>query len=75
MTIKQLTVKQLIDKLQKCDPDALVYAETWYEPRVQAIGTVSNYNGDNKDVVYITDDLFVAKKDLKNGNFILKEVK
>ena len=49
-----MTVKELIEELQKCSPDAKVCAEVWMEP---AVDKVKEYVIDNKPYVYIGDDL------------------
>ena len=50
-----MTVRELIKKLQKCSPDAIVCAEVSSDPRVD---DVQEYLGDDgKRYVYIADDL------------------
>ena len=49
-----MTVKELIEKLQKCNPDATVCVEAWSDPVVKE---VEEYVVENESYVYIGDDL------------------
>lgn len=49
-----MTVKQLMENLAKCNPNATVCVEAWQEPEVKMIG---EYIIDGKPYVYIGDDL------------------
>lgn len=48
-----MTVRELIQKLQKCSPDAVVCAEVWSDPQIQ---DVKEYVVDDKHYVYVGDD-------------------
>lgn len=48
-----MTVKELMDKLSKCSPDAKVCVEVWMDP---AANKVKEYLIDGKPYVYIGDD-------------------
>lgn len=49
-----MTVKELIEKLQKCNPDAKVCVEVWSNP---AANEVKEYTFGDDHYVYIGDDL------------------
>ena len=49
-----MTVKQLMEELVKCDPNATVCIEAWQEPEAKMI---AEYIIDGKPYVYIGDDL------------------
>ena len=49
-----MTVKQLMENLAKCNPNATVCVEVWQEPEAKMIG---EYIIDRKPYVYIGDDL------------------
>ena len=49
-----MTVKELMEKLAKCNPDAIVCVEAWSEPNAKE---VKEYIVDGKPHVYIGDDL------------------
>lgn len=49
-----MTVKQLMENLAKCNPNATVCIEAWQEPEAKMIG---EYIIDGKPYVYIGDDL------------------
>ena len=49
-----MTVKELIEKLQKCNPDATVCVEAWSDPEVKE---VKEYTDGDCTYVYIGDDL------------------
>ena len=49
-----MTVKELIEKLQKCSPDAIVCVEAWEDAEVNE---VKEYIIDDTPYVYIGDDL------------------
>lgn len=48
-----MTVKELMEKLSKCNPDATVCTEVYMDP---AIHEVKEYVIDDKHYVYIGDD-------------------
>lgn len=68
-----MLVKDLIEKLQKCNPNARVYTEQYNDSSVSAVGEVNNYNG--MDVVYLADGLWAVEEELKEEGLIIKEVK
>lgn len=68
-----MLVKDLIKKLQKCNPNARVYTEQYNNSSVGVVGEVDNYNG--MDVVYLADGLWAVKEELKEKGLIIKEVK
>ena len=70
-----MTVEELINKLQKCNPSARVYTEQYNDSRVNKIGTVKAYDYDKSDVVYLADDLCAVECDLKYDGFKIEEVK
>lgn len=49
-----MTVKELIDKLQKCSPDAIACVEVWANPEIE---DVKEYTNGNINFVYVGDDL------------------
>ena len=49
-----MTVKQLMENLAKCNPNATVCIEAWQEPEAKMIG---EYIIDGEAYVYIGDDL------------------
>lgn len=49
-----MTVKELIEKLQNCNPDAKVCVEAFMNPAANVVG---EYTIDGKPYVYIGDDL------------------
>lgn len=49
-----MTVKQLMENLAKCNPNATVCVEAWQEPEAKMIG---EYIIDGKPYVYIGHDL------------------
>ena len=49
-----MTVKELITKLQTCNPDAIVCVEAWSDPGVKE---VKEYTDGKYNYVYIGDDL------------------
>lgn len=49
-----MTVKELMEKLQKCSPNAIVCVEAWMDP---VANKVKEYIIDGKPYVYIGDDL------------------
>lgn len=68
-----MLVKDLIKKLQKCNPNARVYTEQYNDSSVGVVGEVDNYNG--MDVVYLADDLCAAEEELKEEGLTIREVK
>lgn len=68
-----MLVKDLIKKLQKCNPNARVYTEQYNDSSVGVVGEVDNYNG--MDVVYLADDLWAIEEELKEEGLTIKEVK
>ena len=68
-----MLVKDLIKKLQKCNPNARVYTEQYNDSSVGVVGEVANYNG--MDVVYLADGLWAVEEELKEEGLIIKEVK
>lgn len=68
-----MLVKDLIEKLQKCNPNARVYTEQYNDSSVSVVGEVNNYNG--MDVVYLADGLWAVEEELKEEGLIIKEVK
>ena len=70
-----MTVKELVEKLEKCNPDARVYTEQYNDSRVNTVGTVEAYDYDKADVVYLADDLCAVKLDLEYEGLKLTEVK
>lgn len=67
-----MLVKDLIKKLQKCNPNARVYTEQYNDSSVGVVGEVNNYNG--MDVVYLADGLWAVEEELKEEGLIIKEV-
>lgn len=65
-----MIVKELIERLQKCDPEATVYTEQWQEMDVNVVGIV-----ESEKIVYIADDLDALRVDMEEEKRILKEVK
>ena len=49
-----MTVKELMEKLAKYNPNAIVCVEAWSEPNVEE---VKEYVIDDESYVYIGDDL------------------
>lgn len=49
-----MTVKELIEKLQKCDPNAKVCVEVWMDADARE---VKEYTDGDYNCVYIGDDL------------------
>ena len=49
-----MTVKELIEKLQKCSPDAIACVEAWANPEIEE---VKEYTNGNINFVYVGDDL------------------
>jgi hypothetical protein len=49
-----MTVKELMEKLAKCNPNATVCVEAWSEPNAKE---AKEYIVDGKPYVYIGDDL------------------
>lgn len=49
-----MTVRELIEKLQKCDPNATVCVEAWSDPEIKE---VKEYTDNEFSYVYIGDDL------------------
>jgi len=49
-----MTVRELIEKLKKYNPDAIVCVEAWMDPQAQE---VKGYTDGNEHYVYIGDDL------------------
>ena len=68
-----MIVKELINKLQKCNPEARVYTEQYNDSSVGVVGEVDNYNG--MDVVYLGDTLWAVEEELKEEGLTIKEVK
>ena len=68
-----MLVKDLIKKLQKCNPNARVYTEQYNDSSVGVVGEVDNYNG--MDVVYLADGLWAVEEELKEEGLTIKEVK
>lgn len=68
-----MLVKDLIKKLQKCNPNARVYTEQYNDSSVGVVGEVNNYNG--MDVVYLADGLWAVEEELKEEGLTIKEVK
>lgn len=68
-----MLVKDLIKKLQKCNPNARVYTEQYNDSSVDVVGEVDNYNG--MDVVYLADGLWAVEEELKEEGLTIKEVK
>lgn len=66
-----MNVKELIDKLSKCNPDATVCVEAWMSPEVKV---VKEFETEIGKCVYIGDDLdnleyeMNEDDDFKNGN-------
>lgn len=67
-----MLVKDLIKKLQKCNPNARVYTEQYNDNSVRVVGEVDDYNG--MDVVYLADGLWTVEEELKEEGLIIKEV-
>ena len=68
-----MTVKELITKLQKCNPEAKVYTEQHNENNISEIGEIDNYNG--MKVVYLADTLYAVEEELNKEGVVIKEVK
>ena len=66
-----MTVRELIKKLQKCSPDAIVCAEVWSDPEVKKIG---EYVLDGVTYVYIGDDLENLESELAGGDELPTEI-
>ena len=49
-----MTVKELITKLQKCNPDAIACVEAWANPEIEE---VKEYTDGDTTYVYVGDDL------------------
>ena len=70
-----MLVKDLIKKLQKCNPNARVYTEQYNDSIVDVVGEVDNYDYDGRDVIYLADTLCAVEEELKEEGLIIKEVK
>lgn len=68
-----MTVKELITKLQKCNPEAKVYTEQYNNNKVSEVGEIDDYNG--MKVVYLADTLCAVEEELNEQGIIIKEVR
>ena len=66
-----MIVKDLINKLQKCNPEARVYTEQYSENCINKVCIAQKCGHDGADIVYLADDLCAIECDLVN----IKEVK
>lgn len=58
-----MVVKELIEKLNKCDPNAEVYLETWSEPNAKVVQEYCDTYS-NTPFIYIADDLSYIEEEI-----------
>ena len=68
-----MTVKKLIEKLNKVNPEATICLETKSNPEAKELYLVSR--PDKGDHVYITDDLSMIIDELAGDGFKVKKIK
>lgn len=62
-----MIVKELIEKLSKCDPNATVYLETWGDPNAKVVREYCDIDS-NEPFIYISDDMdYIEEEILKNA--------
>lgn len=68
-----MTVKELIEKLQKCNPNSTVYLETWDTPKAKVVREYCDIHS-NSSFIYIADDIdYIEDEILENAIKIEEE--
>lgn len=68
-----MTVKELIEKLQKCTPNSTVYLETWDTPNAKVVQEYCDIHS-NSSFIYIADDLDYIEDEILEDAIKMEEV-
>jgi hypothetical protein len=67
-----MTVKELIEKLQKCNPNSTVYLETWDTPVAKVVHEYCDMHS-NSSFIYIADDIDYIEEDILEDAIKIEE--
>lgn len=68
-----MIVKELIEKLEKCDPNAEIYLETWSEPNAKVVQEYCDTDS-GTSFIYIADDLSYIEDEILEDAIKIGEV-
>jgi len=64
-----MKVKNLIEMLQKCDPEAVVVLETWQDNTARVVEQWQDKEEDFESLVYIADDMEAVGYELEEDGY------
>jgi hypothetical protein len=67
-----MKVKELIELLSRCEPEAEICLETHSCPKAKKVYQCKHHV---ETLIYITDDFSCVEYDLKNEDYEIKEIK